>query len=367
MNALVDYIKTRPDWRKELVEKPFCLTIKDDGPYTIFSYSQIDSDFSERLVCESRGIILRNANTDPVVVCQAYNKFFNYNDPLCAKIDWATAKIQSKIDGSIIRYWWDSGAWHISTNGVIDAFKTDLMNPTDEFKTFGDLVLAAEKMSGLDRNKLITSCVYIMELVGPWNRVVVPYKETTLWHTGTRNMLTGEEVTLDIGVQKPEEYSFDTWDEMIETTKTLPFDKEGYVVVDANWNRAKCKGLSYLACHRLKNNGNVNPDRVVELIKLGDDQEFISYFPEYKEHFDRIKAKYDLTIAAINLILSRIPELRQSFAEQEPADERKRRGLFAAMANGADAKVRKFYFAYYDGNEEKVKKMIADLDYDDLL
>ena len=59
MNALVDYIKTHPDWRKELTQKPFCLTIKDKGPYTIFSYSQIDSDFSLPEVQVARGIILK--------------------------------------------------------------------------------------------------------------------------------------------------------------------------------------------------------------------------------------------------------------------------------------------------------------------
>ena len=59
MNALVEYIKTQPNWRTELTQKPYCLTIKDKGPYTIFSYSQIDSDFYNEVVRVSRGIILK--------------------------------------------------------------------------------------------------------------------------------------------------------------------------------------------------------------------------------------------------------------------------------------------------------------------
>lgn len=59
MNALVEYIKAHPSWRTELTQKPYCLTIKDDGPYTIFSYSQIDSDFSQPEVRAARGIILK--------------------------------------------------------------------------------------------------------------------------------------------------------------------------------------------------------------------------------------------------------------------------------------------------------------------
>jgi hypothetical protein len=115
MNALVNYIVDHPGWRKELVEKPFCLTIKDDGPYTIFSYSQIDSDFSLPEVQVARGIILKikeehlpGDDLQPMrVVCDIeimlhrFNKFFNYAEVLAAKIDWSTARVTEKCDGCL--------------------------------------------------------------------------------------------------------------------------------------------------------------------------------------------------------------------------------------------------------------------------
>ena len=62
MNALIDYIKTHPNWREELSNAPFHLSIKDDGPYTIFSYNQIKSDFKLPEVQVARGIILKIEN-----------------------------------------------------------------------------------------------------------------------------------------------------------------------------------------------------------------------------------------------------------------------------------------------------------------
>ena len=119
MNALVEYIKTHPDWRTELTQKPYCLTIKQQPlrQYYIFSYSQIDSDFYNEVVRVSRGIILKiedrmihdrsHAVAQDIydckveVVCWPFNKFGNYGEGYADKIDWASAKVQEKVDGCL--------------------------------------------------------------------------------------------------------------------------------------------------------------------------------------------------------------------------------------------------------------------------
>ena len=42
--------------------------------------------------------------------------------------DWNTAKVQEKVDGSIVKLWFDHrlGKWQFSTNGVIRAEKAPL-------------------------------------------------------------------------------------------------------------------------------------------------------------------------------------------------------------------------------------------------
>lgn len=198
----------------------------------------------------------------------------------------------------------------------------------------------------------------IMELVGPWNRIVVSYKEVTLYHTGTRNLTTGEEENLDLGIRKPKSYPLHTLGEVIEAAKILPFSEEGYVVVDSQWGRNKIKSPQYVAAHRLKDNGNVNPNRVLELIKTNEQEEFLSYFPEYKEHFDRVKAKFDATMISIMDISYHVKKIKEQFLTRKE---------FALEVLKKSEKLRKYYFAFYDGNDDKVQKMVADLDYEDLL
>lgn len=148
----------------------------------LFKYSQIDSDFSEEIVREARGIILSYGNGTWRIVRLAFDKFFNVHEPYAAEINWNSVKITEKIDGSIMTLWWDK-EWHLSTNATIDAYLTNIPN-------FGKLFDIAAKNTGLDISQLSTSYNYTFELVGPQNQIVLEYPETTLYHLSTRDMLT---------------------------------------------------------------------------------------------------------------------------------------------------------------------------------
>ena len=350
MNILVDYIKTHPNWRTELAEKPYCISIKDDGPYTLFSYSQIDSDMSLPLVQICRGIILKNADTSPKVVCYPFSKFFNYSEPNAHPIDWASAKIQSKIDGSIIKVFFDEG-WHVSTNGMIDAFKAELQFATNEFKSFGDLFMIGWKNSTpFDFDHLLSKdYTSIFELVSPFNRVVVPYKEITLYTIGCRNNLTEQEHPFTLpSFNAPKLYSFATFEDMIESTKTLPYSEEGYVVVDKNFNRIKVKGIEYVACHRLKGEA-FSDKRAIELALIGEGSEFLSYFPEYKPIVDRASA-------AINSIKSYLLEKQEELSSRS-FETQKDFALFIK-----DWKYTGFFFGYRSGKIKSVEEYLQGMD-----
>ena len=307
---IIEFIREHDDWRDLLAQPPYCVTIKDDGVYTLLVYSQYDSDFNVPIVRECRGVIFRN-DQDFRPVCVPFFKFGNYGEGYCPNIDWESAKVQEKVDGSIIKCWYDDG-WHVSTKGMIDARRAHLNDDTD--RSYQELFDEAAEKSGLSFNVLDRDCTYMFELIGPDNRVIVPYTEAKLIHIGTRNNKTLQELDVDIGIDKPKQYPFRTADECLAAAKALPFNEEGYVVVDRFWNRVKIKSPAYVAAHHLRNNGVVTVARIVNFLLTGEAAEFLTYFPEYTEDVEQVQ----LTIRMIvHELESRVDELSQQTFENQ--------------------------------------------------
>lgn len=286
---IVKFIRENKNWQELLKAEPYNLDIKFDGEFALLAYNQIASNFSYRIVQECRGIIFHVPTLTPV--CIPFFKFFNVQEGLASPIDWSTAKVQEKIDGSITKVWFFDEEWHVSTNGTINADNATLQTPNGEIKTYLDLFLSAENLPEDFLAQLDKRFTYIFEIVSPWNRVVIPYKQTEIYFIGCRNNTTYEEVDpalCDLDIQRPEEYSLKTIDECLAVAEKLPFEKEGYVVRDANFNRIKVKGMAYVAAHHLKNNGIVTKSRIVDMIRVNGQDDFISIYSEYTEMFSEI-------------------------------------------------------------------------------
>lgn len=300
---LISFIKTHNDWEKLLSEPPYCVKIKRDGGYVIFSYNQILSDFSLEIVRECRGVILDEQTYKPV--CVPFYKFGNYGESYAPEIDWSSARVQEKIDGSLIKLWYDRGTWHVSTSGTIDA-NTAILTPTDLFEencpyvSYCDLFEQARKSVGLNFDRLDENCTYMFELVSPYNKVVIMYDKLDIYHIGTRNMQTLNEVEADIGVKKPRQFAINSLEDCIAQAKNLPSDKEGYVVVDKYYNRVKVKNPVYVALHHLKNNGVASVSGIVPIIRSNEIGEFLTYFPEFKSAVNECKNKIDRIIAQLD-------------------------------------------------------------------
>ena len=292
MSYLIDFIKQYPnDWEDRLNKK--LITVKRQGDLAIFNYS-ILADFTDNYVREARGIII---DLDTMrVVAWPFTKFCNYGEKGADKIDWASAKVQQKVDRSIMKVWFYDGEWRVSTNGVIDAATAMCGGSGRSFKYVFD---EAAANVGLDYSRLNKDNTYIFELVSKYNRVVIDYDcEPTLWHTGTRNNITGLESVEDIGVKHPAEYPLHSIDACIEAAAHLndgktAVENEGFVVVDANWARVKVKSPAYVAIHHLIPNGEVSDQKIVELIHGGDLSEILTYIPSLKERVTALNEKID--------------------------------------------------------------------------
>jgi hypothetical protein len=289
------------NWEEVLSAEPYYLKIKRDTQYIMFSYDQIRSDFNIDIVQEARGIIFREGVwKNPV--CWAFNKFGNYGESYAPELDWSTAYVTEKVDGSLIKVWYDLSErkWHISTNGTIDAFKAELGDC--RMTNFGDYFLQAleqytpahvfrtafhEFTANLDEQ-----LTYMFELVGPYNRVVVPYDEPDLYFLGARNKFTGEEYLpnaknmADLGVplfNRPKVYQLSSLADCIKVTEEFNWDQEGFVVADAGFNRVKIKSPSYVMAHFMRNNNVINKKHLIRVILDNEIEEFLCYAGEYKE------------------------------------------------------------------------------------
>ncbi len=286
------------NWRELLTQEPYFLKIKEDGPYVIFNYDQLQSDFNNPIVREARGIIFRK-DEFCYPVCWPFMKFGNYGESYVPEIDWSTAFVSEKVDGSLMKVWWD-GSWKISTNGTIDAFKAELNDI--KMSDFGTYFIEAlgnyynsfgEFVSGLNDDY-----TYMFELVGPYNRVVVPYDEPAIYFLGARNRITGEEFNCSSGMagalgmgrfKLPKQYPFNSLEHCIKITENFPWDAEGVVVADAHGNRVKVKSPAYVMAHFARNNNVITRKHLIRVVLMNEVEEFLCYAADYKEELEKVQ------------------------------------------------------------------------------
>ena len=281
MKVNVENVKNLINHLEDLQAKG--ISVIRDGEYTKLYYNLLaGADFHDEETCYCRGITFRGDK----VVCCPFFKFGNYGESYADEVDWASARVLEKIDGSLISLWFDNNFWHVSTSKTINAFSASL-NMTEI--TFGDLFAEAIINQGLNLNTLNPNYTYMFELTSPYNKIVVPYEYVSVWHIGTRDNETLEEVEIDIGIKKPKSYPVRTLSECIEAAAALEGIHEGFVVVDKNYNRIKVKTPLYVQLHHTHNNGNISKRDILALIFNKEQEEYLSYFPEkmiFIKHFE---------------------------------------------------------------------------------
>ena len=305
MLKIQEFIRDNPtNWKEKLSASPYCLKISEDDGFVLFKYSQIDSDFNEEICCEARGLILDSTDNFKVVRL-AFKKFFNLQEPHAAQIEWPTAWASEKIDGSIMSVWYARGKWHLSSNGTIDAFKAEINNPASPYKTFGELFEAVCPLSNFEHyNKKMC---WTFELVSPFTRVVIDYPEPALYLLSIRDMRTllelypeAVEIIGDAcGFETPKHYYFNSEKDYCNFVKNMGNGNEGIVVCDADFDRVKIKTEEYVRLHRMANNGVLTIERALAMILDNETEEFLAYFPFYKDFFRNVSFQYKASVGMV--------------------------------------------------------------------
>ena len=278
-SKILEFIEKNPDtWELELNER--LIHTKHSDNLVCFKYAT-EADFSDPLVCEARGIIIDL--DEHQVVCWPFDKFFNVQEQYAADIDWRSAKVLEKIDGSMIKMFWYKDAWRFATSSTCDAKDAAIQGYKD--LTYSEIISKSENFRDIPFDKLNKDYTYVFELVSPLNQVVIRYDETILFYLAARNNKTGEEVDNELpGFIKPKSYLLSTLEECVEAAESLndgdEIEKEGFVVVDENHNRVKIKSPVYVAMHRMATSKVFTSKRMAELFCSGEDfSKFAKDFP----------------------------------------------------------------------------------------
>lgn len=259
----------------------------------LFTYDQFNADMSNKIVQESRGIILDEANNWEIV-SRSFDKFFNFGEIHCAPIDYASATFFKKEDGSMISLYFYDNKWNVATTGSPDAGGN--MGVTE--KTFAEMFWKVFEEVGGETINLDINNTYIFELCTPYNKVVVNHKYNRLALLACRSKITGNYQPRVNGIAGKipwvESFALKTMDDALRTFNDLQGSGfEGYVVEDSNGNRIKVKHPGYVALHHFMDHKLTSLSKLLHIVVKGEVSEVLSYFPEYEEDFANLQVKLD--------------------------------------------------------------------------
>jgi hypothetical protein len=267
----------------------------------LFKYHQTKSDFSQPIVRECRGLIV-DFKANYRVVAYPYLKFFNYGEENAAEIDWSTARVYDKVDGSLATLYWYKGEWYVASSGTPDASGSMPGSPS-----FADIFW---QLWGKMKYKLPTDTnkCYMFEMFARKQRIVVPVNSEMIYLHGVRDLQTLQEIdpapiAEKLGYKMPQSFPLRSIEEVVEAAKKVTPDVgEGFVVVDAHFNRVKVKSPIYVAVAHLnsKDPSNLNYRSMLHIIRINEDQEFLSYFPNWKSLHTNAMKNYRTLIADIS-------------------------------------------------------------------
>ena len=301
----------------------------------------------------ARGRIYEVATGNLISSC--LKKFWNWgenSDHLPDSLPRLPFVVETKEDGSLVNCWHHKGKWHTSTRGSFDSEQAQL---------------AQQMIKGWPLDEVVTPNVtLVFELVGPSNRIIVPYGQdelvllTVLNREGDWEYESeyADKVALELGVRRPQIYDY-TLDDIIGMRDTLPKYEEGWVVRYANNFRIKVKGSEYLKMAKLIS--HLSPLAVWEVME-GDTlpDQFAMDYPE--ELRPELEAIHDRMVARRQQVRQEIMHDRTLWPVPESevlAQRRKQLGLWL-KGNAGKLRHPSMVFPILLGDTVGVEKYVKD-------
>ncbi|MBI5064999.1 hypothetical protein HZA97_02075 [Candidatus Woesearchaeota archaeon] len=299
-------------WKWEECEDLFkCISFRNKKHMWLYNYN--DTVLVQRnhpVLVKCRGLVVDDEGN---ILNFPFERFFNEFEEEQAEIDWCSAEIHEKVDGSLICVFWSGTEWEVTTRGSF--------YPTEIKKGVDFSALFKKHFSSFD--KLEKKYCYMFEIVSKENRIVTWYDYEAIYLLGARDLHTLKEISqkeLDkiakkLSVKRPLKYSADSIEQCKKLFENFKKDQEGLVVSDANFNRVKVKQESYL---QLSNIIMLKEQDLFEYV-LGlkqIDVEYLKKLPEVTAEIERIRQEWVKIQAEIKKVFEKIKNkpTRKEFA-----------------------------------------------------
>jgi RNA ligase len=235
---------------------------KDHGDLALFHYSEecMYTKAWDDITLMARGLIIDTKALE--LVATPFPKFFNYGERLDHKLPEEPFIAFEKLDGSLGITFQHKDEWHMATKGSF----------TSTQAVEGLAMLRQVCTDG----HLGRGFTYLFEIVGPWNRIIVPYAKSELVllaaYDENHVEIVGGRLEIEArqcGVRLAKRHEGKTIDDLVEIAKALPRDDEGFVVRFESGYRVKIKGAAYVRAHKLAS--RVTPLGVYDALVANDD------------------------------------------------------------------------------------------------
>ena len=310
---LTNFIKKNLDiFEAELAKAPYAVKVKrhESRPNLVmFKYSQFESDFTNPVVRCCRGSVYdirEDGTVKPYLL--PFFKFANFGESGADPIDWNhTLYVRDKLDGSLLKLLKEPGGNDLwTTNGSFDlnveipelypAETEEQLPPPYTFASLRDYALRGHEE---EIKRLPEDWTFLFELISPYNKIIVPYRETKLIFLGCRDP-KGVEHTPEwatdafaLSFATPKIYPLKNLDEVIAYCKSIDTnDREGVVVQDENFNRIKIKSDHYRSLFFLKGEDHFSDDRIFAAIKQESIDDALAAWPEIRPRTEEIIAEW---------------------------------------------------------------------------
>jgi RNA ligase len=246
------------------------LVVKNDHPtlpISIYNYSRkaIYDRVWDNITKSCRALVL---DREGYVVAKAFDKFFNIEELSKEEIPAESFEVYEKLDGSLILVFRYLGELVVASKG---SFTSD------------HSVLAKKLINEkYDEHKFYADYIYVFELIGPSNKIVLDYPEDELVLLCKLSKKTWEELPLTDSFIRPVN-RYDSVKDYTKLKEIIPSDKEGFVVRFKNGFRMKIKGNDYFRLHSIITNfSNI---KIWEILKNGED--LAPYLENVPDEFDK--------------------------------------------------------------------------------